>query len=434
MPFYATALALARESEQFLIIEADAIGFDQEWTGRIIDEIVRLTGLPAARIRFSCSHTHSGPNTFRLANIAEGFDMAMAYLEGLPRRIAGAGWQALQSMQPVRVAAAEGSCRINGKRRVRVPDGRMVVGFDADAPADSTLRVVRLDTLDQRPLATLLHYACHPTTIAWQSRHFTPDYPGMARQVVEHEIGGFCLFLQGAAADLGPRHGFTGDLAVYRTLGRQLGLAASALALPLETLPKRSRFTRVLPSGANIALYDYDSPEPEPPALSVSASMVNLPLKQFPPVEQLETELEALRGAASRARESGDEETFRLASAQATQAGWRAGNARQYSGRTSAGWPLQAVRIGPIALVSVAGEPFSSIGRRIVEASPFAHTLFSGYSNGGFGYIPDHEAYQEGGYEIEATPFAPDAAGVLVAEAGRILAQLHAEPRADRAI
>ena len=424
MPLYATALALAQASERFLLVEADAIGFDQEWTSRILGEIARTTGLPTSRIRFSCSHTHSGPNTFRLANIAEGLDMALAYLESLPHRIAGAAWQALQAMQPVRVAAAQGSCAINGKRRVRVPDGRVVVGFDPAAPADSSLRVVRLDTLDQRPLATLLNYACHATTIAWQSHHFTPDFPGPAREVVEREIGGLCLFLQGAAADLGPRNGFTGDFSIYRNLGRQLGLAAAALALPLETLPRQARFTRVLPSGANLALYDYDTPEPETPVLAVIDTKVRLPLKQFPPTGQLDAELDALRAGASRARESGDEEAFRLASALATQAGWRAGNAHLYSGKTSIDWPLQAVRIGPIALISVAGEPFSSLGTRIAAASPFEHTLFSGYSNGGFGYIPDRPAYEEGGYEIEATPFSPDAADVLVAEAVRILEQL----------
>jgi neutral ceramidase len=424
MPFYATALALAQGDERFLIVDTDAIGFDWEWTGRIMAEISRVSGLPLECIRFSCTHTHSGPNTFRLANIAEGLDMAVGYLESLPFRIAGAAWQALQAMQPVRVAAATCSCAINGKRRVRVPDGRVVVGFDSQSEADHTLRVVRLDAIDQRPVATLLHYACHPTTIAWQSKHFTPDYPGAARQVLEREMGGHCLFLQGAAADLGPRDGFTGDLSVYRRLGTLLGLSAATLALPLETLPRHARFTRVLPSGANIALYEYDTPEPEPPVLSVIDTKVRLPLKEFPPTAQLDAELEALRAVAAQARESGDEEKFRLASALATQAGWRAGNAHLYHGQTSIDWPLQAVRIGPVALVSVAGEPFSSIGLRIAAESPFAYTLFSGYSNGGFGYIPERSAYAEGGYEIEATPFSPDAADVLVAESIRILKQL----------
>ena len=428
LPFFATALALEQGGERFVLVDTDAIGFDRPWTDRIVAEISRLTGLGPERIRFSCTHTHSGPNTFRLANIAEGLDMAVAYLESLPLRIAGAAWQALERMRPVRLAAAKGACSINGLRRVRVPDGRVVVGFDPDAPADPTLRVVRIDSLDEQPVATLVNYACHPTTIAWQTKHFTPDYPGAMRQTVERELGGMCLFLQGAAADLGPRDGFTGDLSVYRRLGQQLGLSAAALALPLKTLPRRARFTRVLPSGANIALYDYDAVEPEAPVLQVIDTKVSLPLKKFPPPEQLDAELAALRAEAEKARAAGEEEAFRLASALATQAGWRAGNAHQYYGQATAEWPVQVVRIGEVALVSVAGEPFSSIGQRVIAASPFEHTLFSGYSNGGFGYIPERSAYAEGGYEIEATPFSEDAADVLVAELGGLLARL--KPRA----
>lgn len=58
--------------------------------------------------------------------------------------------------------------------------------------------MVRFDDLDGKPLATIVHYACHPTIMAWDNQWFTTDYPGMVRQVVEREAGGTCLFLQGA--------------------------------------------------------------------------------------------------------------------------------------------------------------------------------------------------------------------------------------------
>ncbi|HWQ53954.1 MAG TPA: neutral/alkaline non-lysosomal ceramidase N-terminal domain-containing protein [Bryobacteraceae bacterium] len=424
MPFYATALALVEDDSPVIIIDADAIGFDQEWTGNIVSEISRQTGVPADRIRFSCTHTHSGPNTFRLANIAEGADMALSYLASLPDRIAGAAWQAFNSLRPVRVAAGSGTCGINVNRRVRVPDGRVVVGLNPEAPADQSLRVVRCDDLDGSPVATLVHYACHGTTIAWQSRHFTPDFPGPARMVVERELGGRCLFLQGASGDLGPREGFTGDLAVYRRLGTELGLTAAAIAAPLQTLPKRARFTRVMPSGANIALYEYEALDPEPPRLAVISRSISLPLKHFDEPGVMAAEIEQLRAEAARHKQAGDEEAFRLASALATQAGWRAGNSRLYYGRSHTDWPVQAVRIGSIALLSVVGEPFSGLGSRIAGGSPFLHTLFSGYSNGGFGYIPDRSAYGEGGYEIEATPFSQEAGDLLVSQGIAILNEL----------
>src|ERR1700683_4603736 len=84
MSFFATALALSNDEETIAIVDVDAIGFDGEWTNRIVAEIQSLTGIPPERIRFSCTHTHSGPNTFRLGTISEGLDMALSYLEELP--------------------------------------------------------------------------------------------------------------------------------------------------------------------------------------------------------------------------------------------------------------------------------------------------------------------------------------------------------------
>ena len=155
-----------------------------------------------------------------------------------------------------------------------------------------------------------------------------------------------------------------------------------------------------------------------------------LPLKAFPDPETEDAELLRLRAEAARLREQGRMEEFSVANALATQQGWRTANARQFHGKSDAPWQLQVIALGPVALVSMPGEPFSSIGQRIAEASPFAHTLVSGYSNGGFGYIPDRSAYAEGGYEIEATPFAAEACDVVVVEALRLLNELHEKEHA----
>src|SRR5215467_7531986 len=72
MPFYATALVISDGRENAAIVDVDAIGFDPEWTGKIISAIAALTGFDRRQIRFSCTHTHSGPNTFRLHTISEG--------------------------------------------------------------------------------------------------------------------------------------------------------------------------------------------------------------------------------------------------------------------------------------------------------------------------------------------------------------------------
>jgi len=65
-------------------------------------------------------------------------------------------------------------------------------------------------------------------------------------------------------------------------------------------------------------------------------------------------------------------------------------------------------------LVGTQGEPFVEIGLAIKERSPFEHTWFGGYTSGWAGYIPTADAYPLKGYEVETSPFTPEAAGALI--------------------
>jgi neutral ceramidase len=426
LPLYATAMVLQGSGQRVAIVDVDAIGFDAEWTSKILDAICDLSALPRTHVRFSCTHTHSGPNTFRIPLLTEGRDMAIAYLGNLPVQIAGAVWQAMQNMIPVRVAAGKGQCDINVNRRLKLPDGRVVMARNREGVVDRTVRVLRFDDLAERPVATIVHYACHPTTMAWQDQHVTPDYPGMVKKVVEEQIGGACLFLQGATGCIGPRRGFTGDLSVYRRLGKILGLEASKVALNLDTLPREGRLVGVQQSGAPIGIYEDVPREPETPLLVVKSRFVDLPLKQWPAPDQMEADLAPLRQQVEWLRAGGDPEELRAVTARATQLNMRLEMARMHHGKTHVPWQLQGIRIGPVALVAVPGEPFIELSQQIERESPFACTLFSGYTNGGFGYIPAREAYPEGGYEVEISPFSPDAAEIVVRETSAMLNELAA--------
>jgi neutral ceramidase len=424
MPLYATALALSDENQTVLIVEADAIGFDLEWTKKIIDAVQTQTGISRDHIRFSCSHTHSGPNTFRLAAISDGLEMVLSYLQSLPERIAGAAWQAQRNQQPVRVAAGSGSCDINVNRRCRTPEGLRVSGRNRQGVVDPTVRVVRFDDLNEKPLAVVVHYACHPTIMAWENQWFTPDYPGVTRQVVEQQVGGTCLFLQGAAGDIGPRAGYTGDLNVYRRMGAILGLEAAKIALSMDTLPRHERYLGVLQSGAPIALYAEDQHEPGPVVVRATRRNLPLPLRKLRPLEEVEAETETYRGELMGLRQKGGIEEIRAATARFTQASWYAEMVKQYAGKSAVDWEVQCIRVGPVAFISSRGEPFTETSQQIVAGSPFQHTLFSGYSNGGFGYIPTRQAFEEGGYEIDASPFAPGAAEMLAEESLGMLREM----------
>jgi hypothetical protein len=155
--------------------------------------------------------------------------------------------------------------------------------------------------------------------------------------------------------------------------------------------------------------------------------MLRLPANRFAPLEQLEQELESCRAVLKGARENENPEQIRSATACVTRAAMLANRARTLKGNTFIERQMQGIRIGDIAFISVQDEPFVEIGKRIVAESPLPHTLFSGYSNGNFGYLPTRDAFSEGGYEVWASLYSPEAADLVVEAAVRMLRELAAD-------
>ena len=92
---------------------------------------------------------------------------------------------------------------------------------------------------NRRLLGTIVNYACHPTTLAWQNTLISPDYVGALRQAVEEQTGAPCVFLQGASGDLGPREAPSIVGKAMRLLasdGIDLGTLATRAAMPIELL------------------------------------------------------------------------------------------------------------------------------------------------------------------------------------------------------
>ena len=98
------------------------------------------------------------------------------------------------------------------------------------ASCDDTVLVARATDEQGRTLATIVNYACHPTTLAWENTLISPDYPGAMREVVEGATRAPCVFLQGASGDVGPREGFVGDVRVADSQRPAVGLRRAGRA------------------------------------------------------------------------------------------------------------------------------------------------------------------------------------------------------------
>jgi neutral ceramidase len=420
LPLWATALALSDGDETVVIVDIDLIYlWDTEAPG-VMAAVERATGLPASHIRLAYTHTHSGPiNGATWSSwVKEGAEMVPAYDAILEQQIAGVARQALRQLRPARIVAGSGEARINVNRRFRRPeDGAVICGRNWGGPVDHQVQLLRIDGADGAPLAAVVNYACHPITVGPDCDLVTPDYPGVMKRVVEQATGATCLFLQGATGDLGPIQGCArGGQAEYRRLGSILGHEASRIWWELEPRGRRERYAGTLESGSPLAIYE-DEPLPDLDAtLRVGAHELRLPLKQFAPADELAAATAAHVERLDRLRDAGDDlEAIRAETMLAKRAAMRADLARRNEGHTHRTVTLQTFAIGEqIALPVVPGEPFCQIGMQVKAGSPFPHTLFAGYSNIGWAYIPTADAYPLGGYEVEITPFAPEAAAMVV--------------------
>ena len=166
----------------------------EELRRRLMNELE----LPEPNVVVHLTHTHSGPALDSTAPAEARPETARAYLAWLTESCLAACREALGARQPATALFRYGRCSLASERDFPDPStpGRYLCGFHPEASVDDTLLVARLFRDDGRTLATLVNYACHPTTLAWENSLLSPDYPGAMREMVEEQTGGApaCFF------------------------------------------------------------------------------------------------------------------------------------------------------------------------------------------------------------------------------------------------
>lgn len=385
-----TALALGERIEARQLI----IGLDATWWRREEDEyafrsaVLKATGVRPENLIVALSHTHAGPVLSAGEADLDGGHLIPGYLEFLAESAISAGREALGEGQPARIEWVQGKCDLASYREL-VIDGRSVVGYVPDGPADDTLILARLSARNGSLLGTIVNYACHPTTLSWQNQAISPDYVGAMRALVEDETGQPCLFFQGASGELAPREQYTGDLAVADRHGTTLGHAVLSALSMLPAPGHALELTEIVESGASLALWT-------PAAVSADTTIVTLHDTvtldlRAPTLEELEAmwgninprSLEERRNRARALRESLD-------------------------GRETTDYPLWVWRLGDGIIVGTPGEPYSALQKNLRHRFPDRVVMVVNFVNGpGFMYVPTQDAYERGAYQSWQTLFAP---------------------------
>jgi hypothetical protein len=437
-PLLATALWMEAHAgspdRRMLILGLDHCILDGAEMARLREAAALASGLTPEQVQIALSHTHGSGWMSRSRAHLPGGDLIGPYLDELAGRCAALAHIAAREAAPVVFLYGTGRCALAAHRDYwDATERRFVCGYNPSGPADDTVLVAKIIDEDGGILASLVNYACHPTTLAWENTALSPDYVGAMREVVEAATEAPCLFLQGASGDLGPREGYVGDWAVADRNGRQLGYAALSA---LEALPPpgtRFVYTGAVVSGATLGTWKHEPLEREAIERQTGwrsrRCTVELPYRvELPTVEETNRELARWQAEEEQARSA--EDAFRLRECRAHGERMRRQLARLASlpaGRTYP-YTVTLAQLGDALWIFTPGELYQVFQTTLRSRFP-NHAVVVSTVTGDWqpGYVPPAASYGYEIYQEEIAAVAPGCLEVLMETVTREIKELLAQ-------
>ena len=403
-----TALAVLHGSTPLYLVTVDwgwwqGVKDDLNIRGKVIAGL----GIKEDQLQLHLTHTHAGPNTACDVAHLEGGELLAPYHQFAVDSIISACKEAKDGALAATITWAYGKCDLAGNREL--PCGEVdIVGFNPGVEADDTLTVGRVSNASGKIIATIVNYACHPTTLAWQNTDVSPDFIGAAREMVEQKTGAPMLFLQGASGDLGPRDGYVGDHEIADKNGRILGFASLAVLEKMIPSGKAMRFKRRVESGALLGEWE-DFAFQSSTFTDAIRLDIDVPLQDLPTFEELE---ERWKDIDAGARET------RLARARKLRTGYVLENQR-------AKHPVWIWAWGDAINVGQPGEAYSYFQTEIRRRHPDRVIFELNCTNGpGYVYIPTPDAYSRFRYQSWQTLLEVGALELITDEVSTAIARM----------
>ena len=413
-------------TQSIVIVALDHCILDAEDLALIQTSVAASLDLVAEQVIVCLSHTHAAGLMSRTRSRLAGGDLIGPYLDELARRLGELALSLRERLVDATIVYGYGRCDLAAERDYwDVDQGRYVCGFNPAGIADDKLVVGRVTDEAGACLATIVNYACHPTTLAWDNQAISPDYVGAMREVVQSHTGASCLFLQGASGDLGPREGFIGDTEVADRNGRKLGFAALASLVTLAPPGTSFDYAGAVVSGTQIGTWKYNAAREECQLRweqwNLSTVTAELPYRHdLPSIEETRALLAKWNELESVAVERGDDEQRAYCRAMAEQMErqiWRQESLPQ--GRC---FPLkiQMLRIGSARWLFVPGEHYQVLQTTLRKRFPNEVWVVVTISNGWQpGYLPPASKYGYGIYQEQIAIVAAGSAEIVIESVSR---------------
>ena len=300
----------------------------------------------------TATHTHAAPSFGKSDKVDE-------WTEKVLDQIIALVGQAIENKRPAKFYVANGTVDITYDRRI-VNDSTVTMlwsNFDRQptTPVDQGVRVVFIKDAEEQPMATMVHYACHPVMTGNKNYKITADFPAYMCAHVEEEIGGTCVYIQGACGNINPYMAAIVSEAddgyeIMQEDGRTVGKEVVRLYDQAQLLAAEDFTIRFVNETYAYAL--------------------RYPLED----ERIKNLYQGLYGEKEVAGIAGQEEKVLPTE-------------------------ISILTLGnTLAWVGFPGEFFDTFQIDLMQRSPIPHTFFVGYCNGYNSYFPTIQAAAEGGY------------------------------------
>ena len=385
-PLHARSFVFEKGGEGIAVVVCDLIGVKRAFLDRAREHITKDTGLDPERVIICCTHTHTGAQTgedayteFLIGRIADS--VAMAWEARNPSLI---GWGCTMEDRVVfnrRFKMRDGTVRTNPG--IGNPDALVPAG-----PVDPEVGALFLESENGTARGLLANYSLHYVGGGVDQRAVSADYFGMFGQKVQQ--------LKGESFVAAMSNGACGDINNHDVLG--------------DGRHKNDRYQHTERVAALVAADVYwiwNEIEPrEDVVLDAAMEEVVLSRKPAPTEEEIARAKEIEAGGADRMGERAFSRRIleRMKDVDEVVPTW-----------------VQALRIGDLGLVGIPGELLVGLGLEIKKRSPFGQTMILELANDSLGYLPDRKAFEEGGYEPEASLFQPGVGEQIVDVAVELL-------------
>jgi len=374
-PLSARIVAFENNGKRLVLVSSDLIGFYDGTAEHVRKVILNEFDLEPSELFLSAIHTHAGPALTIDKN--EGHPHNLEYTETLTAKLVKVIRKAFNNMGPVHIGAGIGYAPVGSNRRElrfdSIGNSEIKLGHNPYGPTDKEVLVVKIAKLlpdgqasgqagDGTDIAVLFDYAVHATCLTGKNYIISGDVLGLAEQFVEKILGQDVIApaFAGASGDINP-------------------------------------WLRVNPS------FDPGPgwiPEPVLLGTMLGEEVVHVfrGIGKVAGVGEIRTAFVTLELPGKARNELTIEKDCPPTSLN-----------------------ISAARVGDIAFVGIGCEVLTEIGMSIKAASPYEHTFVVTHCNGAAGYLPPEHLYIEGGYEIKSSPFAPQAADIVVKQAVKML-------------